>query len=146
MWERRKSVQYRSALGLYQPEVLAAPPLSLSRKSVIRLICFLVTSIMPQIWPAPRDRPWMNHTRDQYAYAVCPLVMATAHGWQILCPQRIEILWNGGPTRTKPRSRPAPSLTGPIQRPSPELPLLIPLIPPRQARLLHGNSQLPAHG
>lgn len=63
----------------------------------MRLLCYPVTSTPPAIRPAPRERLWMDRTPEQFAYRCLPLVMANAHGWEILCPRRYEIVWNGKP-------------------------------------------------
>jgi hypothetical protein len=63
----------------------------------MRLICYPVTADRPVIRPASRNRLWMDRTPEQYAYRCLPLVMANAHGWEMLCPRRYEIIWNGKP-------------------------------------------------
>lgn len=61
----------------------------------MQLLCYPVTSVMPVIRPASRERAWMDRTPEHYAYRCLPLVMANSHGWEILCPRRYEIIWNG---------------------------------------------------
>jgi len=46
--------------------------------------------------PAPATRPWMDDTRDAFAYRCLPLNIANAHGWEILCPAAFSARWNGG--------------------------------------------------
>jgi len=50
-----------------------------------------------QIQPAPLDRAWMDATGDRFAYRCLPLVIANAHGWEILCPGSFSAGWNGKP-------------------------------------------------
>jgi hypothetical protein len=61
------------------------------------LICFEVLPDRVELRPAPRRRQWMDETRNAMAYHCLPLVIANAHGWEMLCPFGFEARWNGGP-------------------------------------------------
>jgi hypothetical protein len=45
---------------------------------------------------ASHRRDWMDATTQQFAYSCLPLVIANQHGWFLLCPCRIKLVWNGG--------------------------------------------------
>jgi hypothetical protein len=49
------------------------------------------------IIPAPRERAWMDHTSDRFAYRCLPLLIANQSGWMILNTHRLRVVWNGGP-------------------------------------------------
>jgi hypothetical protein len=62
----------------------------------MRLIAYAVTDPVPDLRPAAHERPWMDATREKYAYRCLPLAAANSHGWEILCPFEFEATWNGG--------------------------------------------------
>jgi hypothetical protein len=62
----------------------------------MRLVAYAVTDPVPELRPAPHERPWMDATREKYAYRCLPLVAANSHGWEILCPFHFAATWNGG--------------------------------------------------
>jgi Family of unknown function (DUF6065) len=49
-----------------------------------------------RIVAASRRRDWMDATTQSFAYSCLPLVIANQHGWFLLCPCRIKLIWNGG--------------------------------------------------
>jgi len=49
-----------------------------------------------QIVSAPRRRDWMDATTQAFAYSCLPMVIANQHGWFLLCPCPIKLIWNGG--------------------------------------------------
>jgi len=63
----------------------------------MRLIAYAVTESTPVIHPAPHERPWMDATREKFAYRCLPLTAANSHGWELLCPFDFEATWDGGP-------------------------------------------------
>jgi len=48
-----------------------------------------------RIVTAPLRRDWMDASRERFAYSCLPLVIANQHGWLLLCPCRLEAVWNG---------------------------------------------------
>jgi len=50
-----------------------------------------------EIQPAPSERNWIDDTPSRFAARCLPLLIANAHGWEILFKDRCEIVWNGGP-------------------------------------------------
>lgn len=46
--------------------------------------------------PAPATRPWMDASRERFAYRCLPLVIANRSGWTIGSPRRFSVRWNGG--------------------------------------------------
>ena len=44
---------------------------------------------------APQRRDWMDATNQRFAYSCLPLVIANQHGWFLLCPCRLSVVWNG---------------------------------------------------
>lgn len=49
-----------------------------------------------RIVTASQRRDWMDATTQAFAYSCLPLVIANQHGWFLLCPFRIKLVWNGG--------------------------------------------------
>jgi hypothetical protein len=49
-----------------------------------------------EIRPAPTERDWIEETPGRFAARCLPLLIANAHGWEILFKDRCEIVWNGG--------------------------------------------------
>src|SRR5262244_1444874 len=60
------------------------------------LICFEVVPGNVELRPAPRRRAWMDETPRAFAYHCLPLVIANAHGWEMLCPFTFDAVWRGG--------------------------------------------------
>jgi hypothetical protein len=52
---------------------------------------------VPEIRPAKLERDWMERTPMRFAYRCLPLNIANTHGWEVLCPVRTRVAWNGGP-------------------------------------------------
>jgi hypothetical protein len=49
-----------------------------------------------EIRPASAERSWIDQTTSRFAARCLPLLIANAHGWEILFKDRCEIIWNGG--------------------------------------------------
>ena len=49
-----------------------------------------------RIAAASHRRDWMDATTQAFAYSCLPLVIANQHGWFLLCPCRIKLVWDGG--------------------------------------------------
>ena len=65
----------------------------------IKLICYALDDFAPKIVPAEPQRQWMDEFPGRHAYRCLPMTIANSHGWEILCPAPIEIVWNGGPRK-----------------------------------------------
>jgi hypothetical protein len=61
-----------------------------------RLEAFRVGSQPIEVVPARPEREWMDAFRDRHPYRCLPLLIANAHGWDLLTPFDIEFEWNGG--------------------------------------------------
>lgn len=61
----------------------------------LELLCIAEPERRPIIRPMPVDRDWMDATPERFAYRCLPLNIANAHGWEVLCPGPVEIVWNG---------------------------------------------------
>jgi hypothetical protein len=61
----------------------------------MKLTCFETTSEPVRLRPAEPERPWMDATNQSFAYRCLPLVIANAHGWEILSPVAFEAEWTG---------------------------------------------------
>lgn len=48
------------------------------------------------LMPAPRERGWMNSTRNRFANRCLPLLMANQAGWVVVNNARVRARWNGG--------------------------------------------------
>lgn len=59
------------------------------------LTCYRMHDAGWQIVPAQSTRAWM-HEGNTNAGKCLPLLAANQMGWQILCPDDVSILWNGG--------------------------------------------------
>lgn len=46
--------------------------------------------------PAPRERGWMNSTRERFANRCLPLLMANQAGWVVVNDAPVRARWNGG--------------------------------------------------
>lgn len=65
---------------------------------MLKLECFRVGGVNMKLVPSPPDRPWMDAFTDRHAYRCLPLNIANTHGWDVLCPFKISVDWNGGLT------------------------------------------------
>jgi hypothetical protein len=63
--------------------------------SRMHLTCYETTAEAIRIRPAPPDRDWMDASNSAFAYRCLPLVIANAHGWEILSPVAFEAEWTG---------------------------------------------------
>ncbi|WP_024517913.1 DUF6065 family protein [Bradyrhizobium sp. Tv2a-2] len=62
----------------------------------MRLICYPTKDEQPNIVPAPRERDWMERTRDRFAYRCLPLNVANEYGWLLLNTHPFVAEWSGG--------------------------------------------------
>ena len=61
----------------------------------MKLTCY-ETSVEPiRIRPAGHERAWMDESNQGFAYRCLPLVIANAHGWEILSSVAFEAEWTG---------------------------------------------------
>jgi hypothetical protein len=61
------------------------------------LIAHRIASSAPMaIEPAPRDRRWLDDTRERFGYRCLPLLIANQAGWFILNPRSFAATWDGG--------------------------------------------------
>jgi hypothetical protein len=67
------------------------------RTGFSRLTCYQINDMAPRIVPAAPERPWMDETRERFAYRCLPLTIANSIGWELLLPFAISAEWNGGP-------------------------------------------------
>jgi hypothetical protein len=61
----------------------------------MKLVCYETTADPIAIRPAQPERDWMEASNQGFAYRCLPLVIANAHGWEILSPVAFEAEWNG---------------------------------------------------
>ena len=61
----------------------------------LHLTCYETTAEPLNIRPAPPERAWMDASNEAFAYRCLPLVIANAHGWEILSPLAFEAEWTG---------------------------------------------------
>jgi hypothetical protein len=79
----------------------------------VKLIVYVVDGETVDIHPAPVTRDWMDKTFESFAYRCLPLNIANSHGWEILCPETFEAVWNGGPAVGDVRVSKAAGTTAP---------------------------------
>jgi hypothetical protein len=61
----------------------------------MKLTCYETTADPVRIRPAEPEREWMDESNQGFAYRCLPLVIANAHGWEILSPAAFEAEWTG---------------------------------------------------
>jgi hypothetical protein len=61
----------------------------------MKLTCYETTADAIRLRPAQPERDWMDASNQGVAYRCLPLVIANAHGWEILSPVAFEAEWNG---------------------------------------------------
>lgn len=83
-----------SGCPMHALEVPKLEPLPAS--AAPQLICYQVDPRAAPIIPGRRDREWMDHTNDHYAYRCLPLSTANTSGWELTSPLDFEVTWNGG--------------------------------------------------
>lgn len=49
-----------------------------------------------EVRPAPAERNWIDATPNRFAARCLPLLIANAHGWEILLKDACEVIWTGG--------------------------------------------------
>lgn len=64
----------------------------------MKLDCYKVHDVAPEIVPGSYSRDWMDAFPDRHPYRCLPLTMANTTGWEILCPMDVMIEWDGGET------------------------------------------------
>lgn len=62
----------------------------------MKLECYKIYNVAPEIVPGRSDREWMDAFPDRQPYRCLPLSMANSTGWEILCPMDLKIVWDGG--------------------------------------------------
>lgn len=63
----------------------------------LELICIGDPADRPVIRPMSVERDWMDATPDRFAYRCLPLNIANSHGWEILSPGAVDVVWGGEP-------------------------------------------------
>jgi hypothetical protein len=61
----------------------------------MKLTCYETTAEPIRLRPAAPERDWMDASNQGVAYRCLPLVIANAHGWEILSPAAFEAEWTG---------------------------------------------------
>ena len=61
----------------------------------MEFICYVDPSWKPLIRPAEPTRAWMDSSPESFAYRCLPLNIASAHGWEVLCPCDLQACWTG---------------------------------------------------
>jgi hypothetical protein len=61
----------------------------------IKLTCYEISADPITIRPAEPQRAWMDASNQGFAYRCLPLVIANAHGWEILSPVAFDAEWTG---------------------------------------------------
>jgi LPS sulfotransferase NodH len=74
----------------------AAPAASDPPAAALPFVAYDVGSRLGvRIVSASQRRNWMDASNQGFAYSCLPLVIANQHGWFLLCPCRIKVVWNG---------------------------------------------------
>ena len=63
--------------------------------SRMKLTCYETTADPIVLRPAEPERAWMDASNEGFAYRCLPLIMANAHGWEVLSPAAFEAEWTG---------------------------------------------------
>ena len=66
----------------------------------MKLTCYTMNNLPLEVVAAPSERDWIAKTQDQFARRCLPLIIANAHGWQILAQDSCDAIWNGGNYQT----------------------------------------------
>jgi hypothetical protein len=61
----------------------------------LRLTCYETTAEAIRLRPGVPERDWMDRSNEGFAYRCLPLIIANAHGWEILSPAAFEAEWTG---------------------------------------------------
>jgi hypothetical protein len=61
----------------------------------MKLSCYEISADPIAIRPGVPERAWMDASNQQFAYRCLPLVIANAHGWEILSPAAFDAEWTG---------------------------------------------------
>ncbi|HZS60975.1 MAG TPA: DUF6065 family protein [Gemmatimonadaceae bacterium] len=62
----------------------------------MQLVAYRIAKTPLDVRPAPVQRRWMDESPGRNAYHCLPLVIANSHGWEVLCRESFEAVWNGG--------------------------------------------------
>ena len=62
----------------------------------IELTAFRVAETALEIETGDQRREWMDETPDRFAYRCLPLLIANQAGWDLLCPTKFWLRWDGG--------------------------------------------------
>jgi hypothetical protein len=76
----------------------------------VLLRCHALRSDPPRLVPARRGRTWMDGFPSRHPYRCLPLVIANAHGWELLSPWRFGVSWDGGAGADALRILPGPGM------------------------------------
>jgi len=97
--ERSETVPMIGA-GSFPPPRVPTTTAAEERAAVARDLPLIAYDTGPhlgvRIVAASHRRDWMDATTQAFAYSCLPLVIANQHGWFLLCPCRIRLIWNGG--------------------------------------------------
>jgi len=100
--------------------IARAAPANAGNESLPFIAYSVDQSLGMRLEPARSDREWMDATPHRFAYRCLPLLIANQAGWIIKNPEKIMVIWNGGPGPDAlkveyfgmPRVRPASSHFG----------------------------------
>jgi hypothetical protein len=62
----------------------------------VKLTCYTINNFALDVVAAPSERDWITNTEQQFVRRCLPLMIANAHGWQILAQDSCDAVWNGG--------------------------------------------------
>ncbi len=63
----------------------------------MRLDCYQVQHVVPEMVPGGVRRGWMDDVPDRHAYRCLPLNMANSTGWELRLAYGFDAEWNGDP-------------------------------------------------
>jgi len=43
-------------------------------------------------------RDWMDNTHNKHAYQCTPVTTANVSGWEMILPEELVVIWDGGPS------------------------------------------------
>lgn len=62
----------------------------------MELTCYKMYDNPPKLVAGSSRREWMDGFPDKHPYRCLPMTMANSTGWELLCPEDVKIIWNGG--------------------------------------------------
>lgn len=82
------------------PSQTQPPELDLTSPTDFEVFDLIAYTVQPEhglsLDRAPKDRPWIDATHDQFAYRCLPMLIANQSGWIIRNSHRVLVEWNGG--------------------------------------------------